>query len=194
MRSNSLGALEALEQIELRRDCSLADIRAWGSPPIAALVRPGGDKRECYLLIEAMLILLNQYFGITWSEYQLTETSKEFYGKFYYWHQLDLKMFFKMCRSMEFGKLLSVNQFTPPIFLGWAEVYDSRWIKLSEEMRLAEHDKYTHDADRSHQVYMREVTLKAEREQDKDRAERLSYVVDKQREEIERLKNQKDGK
>lgn len=144
MRISSDASLAAIYDIELKSDASISDIRRFETPPISALIREG-DKTECYKLINAMIVLLNQYYGITWSDFQLKEVSKEFYSKYFYWHQLDLKKFFSMCKAMEFEKLLSVNQFSPMMFLSWAAAYDQKWMGVSEEMSLGNHRAMVYD-------------------------------------------------
>lgn len=179
MTSNSIGALTALKQVELKKGVSITEIRSMGLPPISGLVKQG-DKSECYLLIEAMIILLNKYYAITWTEFQLTETSREFYSQYFYWSQLDLKNFIGMCKRMEFEKLLSVNQFSPMMFMSWAAIYDSRWVHVSEELAHLEKDRTNYDPARETEIYNREVRLKVDERTKDDRIQSMQYIIEKQ--------------
>lgn len=144
-------SLKILSSIELRGDCTLSDIRKHGTPPISALVKDG-NKAECYKLIKTMTIALNQYIGISWSDFQVTEVAKEFYSKYFYFTQLDLMNFFRKCRNMEFEKILSANQFTPLIFMQWAAQYDYEWLNESVNQSYGVHKELTYDQDRGQQI------------------------------------------
>lgn len=169
MRINSNESLTAISEIEIRSDCSLLDIRKMGTPPISGLVRDQ-DKSECYKLIQAMIILLNQYIGTTWSDPQIMEVSKEFYSKYFYWTQADLKNFIRKCKAMEFEKILSATQFSPLIFMNWAAQYDQDWMNVSVEQSLLIHEQMTYDAKRETEIYNHE---RAQSERKKDQQERI---------------------
>lgn len=188
MQINSTESLKAISELELKADASLFDIRKLETPPISALVK-SGNKAECYQLIKLIIVSINQFLGITWSDYQMIETAKEFYSRYFYWHQLDLKKFMSMCRNMEFEKLLSVNQFSPIMFLEWSARYDSMWVNVSEELMGHDHDRHKYDADRESEIYKREVRLRIDKEQDQDRMERMSGIIERQNDQLQQLRD-----
>lgn len=133
--------------------------------------------------------MINQFIGVMWNDYQLNETAIEFYSKYFYWHQLDLKKFMSMCRNMEFEKILSANQFTPMIFMEWSARYDAQWIGVSEEMQRLEHDKLNYDANREHEVYLINRSEEVDKKTTEERIKRMGTIIDMQKEKIELLQN-----
>lgn len=177
MRINSKESLTAISKVEIG-GCSIADIRKFETPPISALVK-NKDKSECYQLIKLFIVQVNQFLGIAWNDFQMVEVAKEFYSRYFYWHQLDLKKFFQMCKHMEFERLLSVNQFSPMMLMSWAAIYDEKWIQVSEEIRDQEHDKHSYDAARETEIYKKEVRLKVDKRTDQEVIENLRYALDR---------------
>lgn len=189
MQINSESSMAILTAIRLPGDVTLSEVRAMQTPPLSALVI-NGSKRECYKLVAKMLILLNDYFGISWSDFQVSECSKEFYSNYFYWHQLDLKNFFRLCKQMQLQpKLLSVNQFSPIIFSEWARDYDSQWIKASEQAAGLNADRTNYDPDRETQIYQREVAQRINARTSDERASSMQDIVNYQQAIIEKLRN-----
>lgn len=123
--------------------------------------------------------MLHKFYGMSWDNYQLDETAKEFYSQYFYWSQIDLKAFMGMCKRMEFERLLSVNQFSPMMLMSWAAIYDEKWIQVSEEIRDQEHDKHSYDAARETEIYKKEVRLKVDKRTDQEVIENLRYALDR---------------
>ncbi len=187
MQINSVESFKAISNLDLKTDCSLLDIRKMGTPPISALVKDG-NKNECYQLIKIMIGFLNQYIGTAWSDFQLTEVAKEFYAKYYYWTQADLKNFIRKARSMEFEKILSANQFTPIIFMQWAAQYDFDWTETSIEMSRLEHEKLTYDPARETEIYNHERMLEQRKKTAENTIKSMKQIINSQQQRIEKLK------
>lgn len=189
MQISSEKSLAILQDIQLPGDVTLSEVRQLQTPPISALVR-SGDKSECHKMIAGMIVLLNEYFGISWSTYQVMETAKEFYSNYFYWHQLDLKNFFRMCKQMQLApKLLSVNQFSPIIFAEWAREYDAMWVKTSEEIASLKSDATNYDPDRETKIYQQEVANRVNARTSQSRVEALQDMLDRSQMVIEKLRN-----
>lgn len=192
MQINSTESLTAVLKLEVSGDASIAEIRKFATPPISALVKDR-DRTEPHKLIMAFVLMINQYYGVTWSDYQLTEFAKEFYAKYYYWHQLDLVKFMSMCRNREFEKLLSVNQFSPFILMTWAATYDNEWISVSEQNSYLAHDAHKHDSQREHEFWTDEMRQIINRRTAQEKINNLSGTVQRQRDLISKLMEERNS-
>lgn len=151
----------------------MSAIRKYETAPLCALMKSDGehrDKSECYRLVKIVILAINQFFGVTWVDYQLTEVAKEFYTKYWYWSQLDLKNFMHRCRSLYWGK--SYGIYAPITLMQWAAHYDDEWVEASISETLNEHHRLKRDSDREHDVYNAE-RLADEREKDRNVREQL---------------------
>lgn len=110
------------------------------------------DKSECEQFIKTMILNLNQYFGVTWSDFQIKETAKDFYSRYFYWHIADYKKFMGNCRAMDYGKMYVFNNQT---LMLWAQEYDSEWLTISQQIAFNKHDQRKRSEERT-----RETTIK----------------------------------
>jgi hypothetical protein len=101
-----------------------------------------------------MIILIIEFFGITWTEYQLLEVSKEFYSCFHHWSILDAKCFMVRCRRLYYGKVFGA--FAPATLMEWANIYNDEWMNVSEQISLLEHDSHRHQGSREREVQIRD--------------------------------------
>jgi hypothetical protein len=115
-----------------------------GLPPISNLVKSQNgviDKTDCYLFIEGLIIMLNEFFGVTWSNGQIEQLSKELYSEYYYWTIADWKLFCKKAHKCEFdekGKIF--GSWSPHLMMAWAEKYDSDWTEVSSDIAIHNHE------------------------------------------------------
>lgn len=181
MRISSAESLAVIAKIELPANSSLAEIRQAGTPPISSLIR-AEDKTECYKFIMGMILMINQFLGVAWSDYQLEEAAKTFYAKHYYWHQLDMKSFINKCRAMEYDKLLSVNQWSPFMLMNWAAQYDAEWLQVSIEQSLQAHDAATFDPERRDELYKLERDKIIDGKRDKERIKSMQETINRMNE------------
>ncbi len=149
-----------LSKIEVKPETSLMEIREMKSGRLTQLVKtlPDGtkDKSECYLFIKTLIITLNQYFGVTWSDFQITQTAEDFYSRFYYWHIGDYKKFMQKCKLLEYGKIY--GQFVPVTLMEWAQFYDTEWMQVSEQISYNKHDQLVKQNEREREGQIRGET------------------------------------
>ena len=138
-----------LSEIDIPSDASLAEIRKLNTPPLSALVKKQdglskSDKSECYKFLELSIIGLNEYFGVTWSDGQVSESSKEFYSAFFYWTIADIKNFLKRCKRSVYGIPFG-SAYSPAVFIKWATDYDKEWSEASQRIAEGSHNTITRE-------------------------------------------------
>lgn len=151
-----------LSEVDISPNISLSELREIKSDAISALIKKDGeniDKSECFKFFQVMFILIIEFFGITWTEYQLLEVSKEFYSCFHHWKILDAKCFMQRCRRLHYGKVY--GQFTPATLMEWAQLYNDEWFSISEQIALAQHHSAKHQDDRLREVQVRDKAEEA---------------------------------
>lgn len=134
-------------------------------PSISSLVKKENGvtvKTDCYLFLSGMIVLLNQYFGVTWSDDQVMTAAKELYSDHYYWSLADWKLFSKKCQRCELekeGKLYGA--WTPDKLLSWALRYDQMWMNHSSESAL-----HNHDLEKKQEEISRDTTWSMRKEEE----------------------------
>lgn len=112
------------------------------------------DKTDAFRFFKVMISLINEFFGVTWTDYQMIEVSKELYTNYYHWRIADAKNFVSRCRRLHYGKIYGT--LTPAILMEWAGQYNDEWLSASEQISLAEHDRAKHQDDRLREVQIRD--------------------------------------
>ena len=80
------------------------------------------DRQQPITIIKLLLTDFGDYFGVTFTDHQLTEFAKTFYDKFFYWHLADLKNFYECCKGLNFGK--PYGTVTVATIMEWGNEYN----------------------------------------------------------------------
>lgn len=187
---DSLSALGAMEQLEIKSEDGVGEVRNLGTPPLSSLVKNNKDKTEVFAFLKLSIVYLNQFIGTKWTDMQVKETAEIFYSKYYYWTFADLKLFFRKCKMMEYEKLLSPNQFAPFMLLQWASEYDFEWTKHSEQLSRLEHDSKTYDGNNAYRQYKAEEAAKELKKSDKETINQMRGTIQKLYEQNQNLKKE----
>lgn len=156
----------ALRDLDIPAKATIAEVRKMKLPTVSSLVRKENgvaNKTECYTFLAGMIVLLNQFFGTTWSDEQVKTTARDLYSDYYYWSLGDWKLFAKKCHRCELdsaGKLFGA--WSPDKLLSWALRYDQMWMEYSSEVAL-----HNHDLDKKQEEGSRDMTwsMRTEAEQ-----------------------------
>lgn len=176
MQTNSIAFLTAVYEMELSSDATVETIRKTNvTPPISALVKKTEtgltDKTECFKFIQGMIAIMNQYFGITWSDFQLIEISKELYSRYFYWTLSDWKLFSKKVKGLDYVSDKGMfGMFSPDKLMFWASQYDESWVSCSLMLQQHSHDVHTKDEYRpeyNQDILQREVDAALKKHEEK---------------------------
>lgn len=112
-----------------------------GGQPLSSLVRKtetGVDKAECYKFIKLCTVWLCEFFGVSWNDIQVKESSKQLYENYFFWTEYDWKHFMSRVVSGYFGKMF--GSFSPAMLMEYAGVHSEEWMKVSENFTKHELD------------------------------------------------------
>jgi hypothetical protein len=146
-------SLTVISNLDLPSMCTVSDVRKLGLPAVNSLVRKENGmviKDDCYKFIQAMIILLTDFFGTTWNNSQLIECSKDLYSNYHFWTIADWKLFCRKAKSMEYvGDKGMFGIFTPDKLMFWAVRYNDEWIQCSIAIQEHEHSVITKPENRT---------------------------------------------
>lgn len=182
----SLGELwTVVSEIEVKDSSDLVKIYKAGSGQLSQLVKNNGemiDKSSAYQYLKIMFTFINQFFGITWHDQQLTEVSKMFYAQYWYWHLLDLKVFSQRIVSAQYT---SNKNYSPAILMEFALKYDTERVQKIVDDNDTTHQDFKYDSDRSYELTRQEFNAIESKNADKDRIKRMQDIIEGQKKRIE---------
>lgn len=120
---------------------SVLAVRGMGGNPISSLVKKNDgitDKSECHKFIKLCTVYLCQFFGVTWNDVQIMESSKQLYENYYFWTEYDWKHFMSRVVSGYFGKMFGA--FNPSMLMEYAAAHGEEWMNVSEGLSVHEMD------------------------------------------------------
>lgn len=131
-----------ISKLEIPASKTITEVRKLELPPVSNLVvKVGGmtDKSQCYTFIQSMAILLNQFFGVHWTDEQVSTVAVDLYSEHYYWSIGDWKLFSAKCKRCEFDPDRKVYSWTPDKLISWAASYDLQWMQCSDQISQHNH-------------------------------------------------------
>jgi len=154
---------KAISDVEISgMNKSVAEIRKLQGMPISSLViktENGVDKTECHKFIKLVIVWMCQFFGVSWNDLQIKESSKQLYENYYYWTEYDWRHFMNRCISGYFGK--QYGAFSPQILMEFASIHNQEWMDESEGQSFHEADQIK-KLDEKDRDLMKEIETKTE--------------------------------
>lgn len=120
---------------------SVMDIRKMNGSPLSSLVKrsdSGADKSEAHKFIQLVIVWMCQYFGVSWNDLQVKESSKQLYENYFFWSEYDWRHFMSRVTSGYFGKMFGA--FNTSMLMEYAALHCNEWYSASEGLTKHEID------------------------------------------------------
>jgi len=78
-------------------------------------------------VFETFLLSVIEYFGASWSEYQLREAAEMLFGEYHYWTVQELKLFSVRIKTGKFGKMY--GKISPAEIMNYAIEFNSELLQ-----------------------------------------------------------------
>lgn len=90
-----------------------------------------------------MIVLMNEYFGVNFSDGQVQEIAQDFYSEYFYWSLADWKLFAKKCKAQKYIDPAKgmMGFFRPELLMQWAAMFNEEWIAASLKINDSAHNE-----------------------------------------------------
>lgn len=141
--------LSVWQQLPVKADMLPLEILQKSTPELSTLNRGTGSTENSIMMLEAVVLMLLEFYGVEWSELQVRETAELWSSEYYWLHIAEIKHFLTKCKTGKYGKVF--GKFSASTLMEWLGQYAAESMASREELFTRKNEQYKyHEEKYSH--------------------------------------------
>src|SRR5688572_26095564 len=128
---------QSMSEMQITANNNQAEVLALKAPECSTICTGTGSKENGYDLYAAIILMILNFFGVSWKADQIKECAVMLYDDYYFLTLAELKHFAQQVKAGKFTSThFNPNFFNPVTFIDWMGVYAENSLKIREERAL----------------------------------------------------------